>query len=379
MGDEIVGKAPNMADAFAAGSPAPSAADAFNASSDAFNAPSPRLGSESIRPSASLGSPPASILNEPSLGDDNSGAGADSERPSAFGSPENTRAANTLPPVRNTNSMPLTGAAAGLPSQRQDKTTGAVSGLPSQTSKPTSDYQLPSQKGPTQNQKGSGQTMKSALNSLPSMNRDDMDVQPAKPDPDWPDDFPNPEKMRRTSDVAKPSQEQQRQPEAVPSWDDPAFDPEELMKRRRERRGGLQEPDGDPFDRIAASRASEAAQSGGKLRAIVEEGAAQSAFAPMAHPNSMVKPAVQHGPKPGFRKLNQWNTSGMFAVKIVAVLLVLGAGAAFWHFYGEVVVTAFQKMFAPPPPPPPEKPPVVTKPKTDTPSKKKPKRRRRRH
>lgn len=377
MGDEIV-KPPGLADPFASSGSAASDAFAASSAADAFNSPSPLLGSESIRPSAMLGSPPPSVLSEPALGESTRASG--NEHPSAFSSPESSKAANTLPPVRNTaaQSMPLTGAAAGLPSQRQDKATGSLSGLPSQGSKPTSDYQLPSQRPTGQAPKGSGQTMKSALNSLPSMNRNDMEVEQAQPDPDWPDDFPPPERMRRTTDVPKPSKEE-RPPEPMPAWDDPAFDPEELMKRRRERRGGLQEPDGDPFDRIAASRASEAAQSGGKLRAIVEEGAAQSAFAPMAHPNAMVKPSVQHGPKPGFRKLHQWNTSGMFAVKIVAVLLVLGAGAAFWHFYGVVVMTAVQKIFAPPPPPPPEKPPVVTKPKTDTTvTKKKTKRRRRR-
>ena len=385
------------------GSTSPSAKNSF---SDAFSEKSPGMADESLRPSV-FGSDAQRPPTEPfaseggALGNESirpsafDRGGADSEaaqpglgnesiRPTAF--PQDSKAANTLPPVRSATASNLSGAAAGLPSEQKS---GPLAGLPSQ--KGTTDYQLPSQQGKpsTQSPRSTGQTMKSALTQLPSMQGrpEEAQASAAKPRPepppqdDWPEDFPPPERMRRNTDaVQKPSAEQKSKAvESIPAWDDPAFDPEELMKKRRERKG-VEDPSDDPFARIAASRASEAANSNSKLRAIVEEGVGNSAFAPMAHPNQYVKPPSHGGgPKPGFKKLNQWNSTGMFAVKIFGVLLVLGAGAGFWHFYGAVVMAGVQKMFAPPPPPAPPKPPVVTKPKTQpTATKKKTKRRRRR-
>lgn len=337
--------------------------------------PSSALGNESIRPSQPMAD--ASMRN--------SSFGSEPARPSGFDM--DSKAANTLPSTKSQQpAAPLSGAAAGLPSE-QSKSGGPLAGLPSQQGKATSDYQLPSQQkatGQTQQRSNSGQTMKSALNALPSMAGKNEDVQqqpqPKAPAPDdWPDDFPPPERMRRNTDAVQKPAEKPKQAEPTPAWDDPAFDPEELMRKRRERKGEPVDPNEDPFTRIAQTRANESASSDSRLRAIVEEGSSQSAFAPMAHPNSMVKSsAVERGPKPGFRKLNQWNSTGVMAVKIFGVLLLLGAGAGIWHVYGGTVMEAFKKMTAPPPPPAPPKPTAVTKPKTEPTTKKKTKRRRRR-
>jgi hypothetical protein len=358
-----------------------------NPFSDAFSERSPGLGNESIRPSQPMGDARSAMDNQSvrpsSSGSEPSRSAFESDaKQSTFGSMSpDSKAANTLPPSKSQQSAPLSGAAAGLPSE-QSKSGGPLAGLPSEQGKPTSDYQLPSQQAATGSQRTSGQTMKSALSALPSMSgksEPEAPRQSSVPAPDdWPDDFPPPEKMRRNTDQVQKPVEKTRPAEPVPSWDDPAFDPEELMRKRRERKGAPVDPSDDPFSRIAQTRANESASSDSRLRAIVEEGSSQSAFAPIAHPKSMVKPTVQHGPKPGFRKLNQWNSTGVMAVKIFGVLLILGAGAGLWHVYGGTVIEAFNKMTAPPPPPPP-KPAAVTKPKTEpTTTTKKKKRRKRR-